>query len=195
MNKRRLYLIGYHVSIAASFMLAANPVLAAGPASPAPTPPEPGMTITRTPELSNVGDGGCVQQYTTAINSLIDQSLTSHQSALTTEGLAIADHTVGAAAHATYLLANQVAQDAAVVSWGAMSLAFDLMDGFGIPSPGNAAGIAGSTAAMAAADAFAADTGVQALATGAAIIGQASTVSGIVLDGTALAEKTDGTQF
>ncbi len=99
-------------------LVAAMPALAAGPntSPPAPSPATPAAVVTQTPP-KGVGDtGGCVQQYTAAINTLAN-------SALDKDDLGLAANAVGAAADVVGIIAEGVASTASGASFTTLAAA------------------------------------------------------------------------
>lgn len=175
--------------------------------SPAPAPVTPAPVVTSLPQLSAVGQGGCAQQYTNAINALNLNAAIANDVGLGANAVGAAAAVVMNVANWTSAVADSVAQGAITTAWGvggtAMGVAGPLMGTGGaalatgvtvvaLPAAavgggaGLVAGGVGMTAGGVAMGVAAASTGVQLLATGAKIVGLgaesvgvASTVTGV----------------
>src|SRR5215207_6164905 len=68
--------------------------------TPNPPPTPPPSVVTSSPALSTVGAGGCVKQYTAAINHLADQANIAQDAAVTSLGIGAAAAVANATAQA-----------------------------------------------------------------------------------------------
>lgn len=205
------------IEIALAAMIAVLPLTAATPAwaegsnstSPATTPITPATLITDQVQLSTVGAGGCAQQYTAAINSLIDLAIIDNDwgLGLTAGGLALETFGLGTeiianAANWTGAIADEVAQAAEAATWatggvaqiagGASMLLGVTVVALPVVVPLGGTGMGAGGVAM---EAAAASSGVQALATGAKIVGLAAETAGLASSALGLADQAVGFGF
>ena len=169
-------------AIAAAMSVAMTaPVWAAGSntTSPAPTPVTP-TRYPSMPQLSTVGAGGCVQQYTSEDNSLNQNAINANNVGLAANGVGAAAAVVGVAASTTAAIADEVAYLAGATDWAIGGAA---MIAGGATLVGTPAGVVAGGVAMEAAAAIdathAVATGAKIAALAAEAVGVASTVTGV----------------
>jgi len=140
--------------------------------SPAPTPPTPTPVVTSLPALNAVGQGGCAQQYTGAINAL-------SQNALTADKVGLASEAAGLVANSVAFGADEVAQSAVAATWATGGAA---MIAGGATLVGTPAGVVAGGVAM---EAAAASNATQAVATAAKIVALGTQAVGLASQTTA----------
>jgi hypothetical protein len=160
------------MTVVALCMAAAPPALA-GTTMPNPPPASSPVTF---PQLPSPVGIQCNTQLDTAINAADYAGLLSEATGL-----------------ATNVLAFGSAETAAQTSFGAFTdqaLAFGVMEGFGLPSPGNSAGTLGATDGGLAAGVLAGAAEGSGLAYANALLGLASQATGVASQTTANTYRT-----
>ncbi len=140
----------------------------AGSSPPAGAPPAPTPVVTRNPQLSTVGAGGCVQQYDQKLLGLAQQQDTAND-------VGLAANAVNASAMLTGLIAEEAVSDASTVAFGVIAgglTAAAAGDPFLAAAPGLGTAAGGATAMTVA-------TGAEAVALAAEIVGATSGVAGV----------------
>lgn len=181
---RRLKLGRTALAVSLVPLLAATPAFAAGSntTTSAPTPTTPTPTITRATMHDTVGQGGCQYNYIDAINTHNQNAITSH-----VESAAAA--ATNATAQGVVLAAQITAATAKAAAFTDLSTALAGTSGYGIVSPGNAAGIPFSADAAAAAGVLAGASTAQNVAYAAQVANIGAAVTAATADAAAAASQ------